>query len=188
MTVLNKACCCESVRASCSIPLESYPWHARGRGSDPDPCLPKCCASLHSLLSSSHLTPNQDKKQLFQVHCALSPPSSLPPMTFNNVYHPPREERLHIPVLNNRLHLLITSNFIGEGEVAQSCQALCDPMDCSLPHSSIHEIFQARTLEWVIISFSRGSFRPRDQTLVSHIVGRHFTIWATREAFQNLIK
>ena len=41
-------------------------------------------------------------------------------------------------------------------EVTQSCPTLCDPMDCSLP-DSIHEIFQARILEWVAISFSRGS-------------------------------
>ena len=41
----------------------------------------------------------------------------------------------------------------GEGEVTQSCLTLCDPMDCSLPGSSIHGIFQARVLEWVAISF-----------------------------------
>ena len=69
-----------------------------------------------------------------------------------------------------------------ESEVAQSCLTLCDPMDCSLPGFSIHGIFQARVLEWVAISFSRGSFRPRDQTRVSHIAGRHIAIWATREA------
>ena len=50
------------------------------------------------------------------------------------------------------------------------------PMDCGLPVSSIHGIFQARILEWVSISFSRGSSQPRDQTPVSHIAGRHFTI------------
>ena len=44
-----------------------------------------------------------------------------------------------------------------EREVAQSCPTLCDPMDCSLPGSSIHRIFQAKVLEWVAISFSRGS-------------------------------
>ena len=43
----------------------------------------------------------------------------------------------------------------GESEVAQLCQTLCDPMDSSLPGSFIHEIFQARILEWVAISFSR---------------------------------
>ena len=42
-------------------------------------------------------------------------------------------------------------------------------------HAAVHGIFQARVLEWVAISFSRGSSRPRDRTWVSHIVGRHFT-------------
>ena len=40
-------------------------------------------------------------------------------------------------------------------EVTQSCPTLCDPMDCSLSGSSIHGIFQARVLEWIVISFSR---------------------------------
>ena len=43
---------------------------------------------------------------------------------------------------------------INESEVTQSCQTLCDPMDCSLPGISIHGIFQARVLEWVAIAFS----------------------------------
>ena len=45
---------------------------------------------------------------------------------------------------------------------AQSCPALCDPIDCSLPSSSVHGILQARILEWVAISFSKGSSQPRD--------------------------
>ena len=57
-------------------------------------------------------------------------------------------------------------------------------MDCSLPGSSVHGIFQARVLEWVTISFFRGSSQLRDQTQVSHIVGRRFTIWATREVLK----
>ena len=44
-----------------------------------------------------------------------------------------------------------------KSEVAQSCPTLCDPMDCGLPASSIHGIFQAKVLEWVAISFPRGS-------------------------------
>ena len=56
------------------------------------------------------------------------------------------------------------------------------PLDCSLPGSSVHGILQARILEWIAIPFSRGSSQPRDQTCVSHIEGRFFTIWATREA------
>ena len=47
-------------------------------------------------------------------------------------------------------------------EVAQSCPTLCDPMDCSLSGSSVHGIFQARVLEWIPISFSRGSSHPRN--------------------------
>ena len=67
-----------------------------------------------------------------------------------------------------------------QSEVAQSCPTLCDPMDCSLPGSSVHGIFQARVLEWGAISFSRGSSQPRDWTLVSRIAGRCFNLWATR--------
>ena len=68
-----------------------------------------------------------------------------------------------------------------ESEVVQSCLTLCHTMDCSLSGSSIHGILQAGILEWVAISFSRRSSQPRDWTRVSCIVGRHFTIWATRE-------
>ena len=66
-----------------------------------------------------------------------------------------------------------------ESEVAQLCLTLCDPMDCSLPGSSIHGILQARILEWVAISFSSGSSWPRDRTQVSRIAGRCFNLWAT---------
>ena len=65
--------------------------------------------------------------------------------------------------------------------VAKLCLTLCDLMDCSLPGSSVHGIFQAIVLEWIAISFSRGSSQPRDRTRVSHIVDRRFTVWATRE-------
>ena len=55
------------------------------------------------------------------------------------------------------------------------CLTLYDPMDCSPPGSSVHGILQARILEWVATSFSRGPSRPRDQTQVSCIAGRFFT-------------
>ena len=61
-----------------------------------------------------------------------------------------------------------------------SCVQLCDPVDCSLPGSSVRGISQARVLEWVSISFSRGSSQPRDRNWVSHIAGRCFAVWATR--------
>ena len=53
---------------------------------------------------------------------------------------------------------------------------LNNPMDCSLPGSSVHEISQARILEWVAMPSSRGSSRPRDQIQVSGIAGRFFTV------------
>ena len=64
----------------------------------------------------------------------------------------------------------------GEGEVAQSCLTLCDPMDCNLLGFSIHGILQARILEWIAISFSRESSRPRERTWVSCIGGRCFNL------------
>ena len=68
--------------------------------------------------------------------------------------------------LENKDHWLTKENLImfepgkqtesgSETEVTQSCPTLCDPMDCSLPGSSVHRIFQARVLEWGAISFSR---------------------------------
>ena len=69
--------------------------------------------------------------------------------------------------------------------VAQSGPILCNPMDCSPPGFSVHGIFQARILEWIAISFSRGSSWPRDQTCVSYIscIGRQILHhWATWEA------
>ena len=68
---------------------------------------------------------------------------------------------------------------ISECEFTQSRLTLCDPVDCSPPGSSIHGILQARILEWVAISFSRGSSQPRDWTQVSCIAGRYFNLWAT---------
>ena len=66
--------------------------------------------------------------------------------------------------------------------VTQSFLTLCDPVDCSPPVSSVHEILQARILEWVAMPSSRGSSQPSNQTQVSCIAGGFFTIWATREA------
>ena len=51
-----------------------------------------------------------------------------------------------------------------------------DPMVCSPPGFSVHGILQARRLEWVAMPFSRGSSQPRDQTFVSCIAGRFFTV------------
>ena len=80
--------------------------------------------------------------------------------------------------LNNRsserLSDLLKSE--SESEVVQLCPTLCDPTDCSLQGSSVQGIFQAIVLEWVAISFSRGSSQPWDRTWVSCIVDRRFTV------------
>ena len=55
--------------------------------------------------------------------------------------------------------------------VAQLCPTLCDPMDYSLPHSSVHGILQARILEWVAMLCSKGSSQPRDRTHISYVSG-----------------
>ena len=59
-------------------------------------------------------------------------------------------------------------------KLLQSCPTLCNPMDYSLPGSSVHGILQARILERVAIASSRGSSQPRDGTQVSLIAGRFF--------------
>ena len=54
-------------------------------------------------------------------------------------------------------------------KLLQSCLTLCDPIDCSLPGSTVHGILQARILEWVAMPYFRGSSQPRDQTHVSYV-------------------
>ena len=61
--------------------------------------------------------------------------------------------------------------------VTELCSTLCNPLDCSLPGSSVQGIFQARILEWVAIPFSRAFPQPRDRSQVSCIAVRFFTIW-----------
>ena len=77
---------------------------------------------------------------------------------------------------------LVTNISFLWSEVAQSCPTLFNPVDCSPPGSFVHGILQARILEWIAISFSRGPSWPRDRTQVSHIAGRHFNLGATRES------
>ena len=76
-----------------------------------------------------------------------------------------------------KMNPTITTKSIVKVKVAQSCLTFCDPVNYT-----VNWIFQATVLEWVAFPFSRGSSQPRDQTQVSHIAGRFFTSWATREA------
>ena len=63
-------------------------------------------------------------------------------------------------------------------KLLQSCLTFCDPVNCSLPGSSVHGILQARLLEWVAVLSSWGSSRPRDRTCISCIAGGFFIDWA----------
>ena len=83
---------------------------------------------------------------------------------------------------NSKKQVLLVSIYILWNERTQSCLTLCDPMDCSPPGSSLYGILQARILEWIAISSCRGSSQPRDWTQVSHIAGRLFPNWTTRQA------
>ena len=67
--------------------------------------------------------------------------------------------------------------------VAQSCPTLWDPMDCSPPGSSVHGDSPGKNTRVGCHAFLQGIFQPRDGTHVSHIAGRFFTIWVSKEAY-----
>ena len=69
-------------------------------------------------------------------------------------------------------------DILGDGLVTKLCLTRATPMDCSPPDSSVHEIFQARILKWVAISFSRRSSQSKDWTQVFWTAGRLFTDWS----------
>ena len=91
--------------------------------------------------------------------------------------HRGNTHRGHLPIRSTK-HLSFNEMKWSRSVVSNSLR----PHGCSLQGSSGRGISQARVLEWVAISFSRVSSRPRDQTRVSHIAGRGFSVWATREA------
>ena len=72
-------------------------------------------------------------------------------------------------------------------KLLQSCLTLCNPMDCSLPRSSVHGILQARILEWVAMPSSRGSSQHRDWTHISGIAGGFLTTEPSGEAKINVL-
>ena len=76
-------------------------------------------------------------------------------------------------------HLFLYIHLCVQAKLLQSCMTLWDLRNCNLPGSSVHGILQETILEWVAVSSSRGSSRPRDRTQVSCISGGFFTVWAT---------
>ena len=96
-----------------------------------------------------------------------------------------RTEWFDLPALQGTLKSLLQHHIslsLYRKALLCSYPTLWDPMDCSLPGSSVHGIFQARILEWVAIPFSRGSSWPRDRTCVSCFTGEFVTVGAIREA------
>ena len=126
-------------------------------------------------------------KLTFSSPVATAEPPGKPPNQGRGSQEPLRQDERDQRSSWDSVHTLILSRphpgsiVKSESEVAQSCPTLCDPVDCSLWGYSVHGIFQAIVLEWIAISFSRGSSQPRDRTPVSRIVDRCFTVWATRE-------
>ena len=141
---------------------------------------PDHCCQVWSVPSSPHLSVS-----LTSPCCPLKISGSSWPQPFSPPHTSASPESFSVWLLNvssmyHRLHTILRVKV--KMLVAQWCLTLCDPMDCSPLGSFVHGILQARTLEWVAISFSRGSSQPRDRTLVSCIADRFFTVWATREA------
>ena len=94
----------------------------------------------------------------YKAHCIWPLPSSIALLVLISHKYISYYSFLNLMCLLDELMNTCISRGENESEVAQSCQTLCDLVDCSAPGSSVHGILQARILEWVAISFSRGIF------------------------------
>ena len=134
----------------------------------------KLCPTLATLWTVAHQTPLSTGFPRQEYWSGLPFPSSGDlPDPGTKAACPTLAGRLFTAEPAEKSYIYIWSE-VKWSEVPQSCPTLCDPMDCSLPGSSIHGILQARVLEWVAVCFSRRSSQPRDQTRVSRIAGRHY--------------
>ena len=143
-------------------PWGMYDLNSPTRDQTYTPCIRRCTLNhwttreIPSLLNSFNIN-----KTLVQI----------PPLSCTSTY--PITQRscpLGCPILS-------TFEWVSEWVKLLSRVRLCDPMDCSPPGSSVHGILQARVLEWVAISFSRGYSQPRGWTQVSHIAGRRVNLF-----------
>ena len=172
------------------------PWPTVGPPTHPPMPSP---VGLSSNSVSASLSPRGVELSLGQVHPAgVNPcvrPSwphflvriSLPPLRLRHLNNPGPHFTPFQPywTLQFSQHIMYFQAGGMLCSAAQLCLTLCDPMDCNLPGSSAHWTFQARILEWGAISYSRGSFPPRDRTHFSYIfcIGRqvlyHCVAWET---------
>jgi len=151
-------------------------------------------ASIHTIQAIFDIITNDSQLSVIAVPSLINWPSLyhltlLTSLSLLNSFSPefPWQESLLLSFLPSNLYFPILwldpsssdhSLDLIHSFCAQPCPTLCDPMDCSPPGSSVHGILQARTLEWVAISSSRGSSQPREQTqvsCVSCIAGGFFT-------------
>ena len=109
---------------------------------------------------------NGEKMKAFPLRSGTRQGCPLSPLSFNIV----------LEVLATAIREEKEMKGIQNGKEVKLSLSADDIIDCSLPGSSGHGIFQARILECIAISFSRGFFLPRDLTWISHIVGRCFTV------------
>ena len=145
-------------------------------GADCSPLTPSCLSTQkQSLLASLQGSIMSFPPKLYYCLCPLkrAQTDSFGQTLFQILAQPPSTYgRSQNPAAQNHSSLVWKKDV----SVCQSCQTLCDPMDCSPPGSSVHGISQARILEWVAISFSRGSSWPRDRSHVFALSGGFFTI------------
>ena len=101
--------------------------------------------------------------------------------------HSPRWKREDCPELYAKIYLPKREFWSYFCLITKSCPTLCDPMDCSPPDSSVQGILQARILDWVTISSSRGSFWPRDWTHISCMAGWFFITGPPGKPFDHIV-
>ena len=101
--------------------------------------------------------------------------SNLGPQWYNNSYPMEKEKSENKCWQESGEILTFIHCWCACAQSVQSCRTLCGPMDWSPQDAFVHGIFQARILEWVSISFSRGSYWPRDQSHISWLAGGFFT-------------
>ena len=118
-----------------------HPWDSLGKNTG---------VGCHFLLQSMKV---KSEREVAQSCPTLSKPHGLQPTRLLHPWDSPGKNT------GVGCHFLLQCMVKSESEVAQSCPTLCDPMDCSLPGSSIHGIFQARVLEWVAVAFSSSLSR-----------------------------
>ena len=143
------------------------------RPSEQDPGSPQSVSPIRKLPQASYPSPSEDRQTENHNHRKLTNLITWATTCLTQWNYEPC--CVGPPKMDGSWWEVLTK-LESEVKVTQSCPTLCDPMD-----STVHGILQARILEWVACPFSKGSSQTRDQTQISHIAGKFFPSWATRE-------